>query len=736
MKRMLWAVALTLMVAGWPVQLLAQADRALWATITQNPSSKENLTTGDYYKQFLGKVLVSWRMFPGEDETTGFDLYRRIGTGSETKLNTTPITQTTNWQDAALKDFSKDVTYRLTLAGSKETLATHTIKAEQLSSKIPYISIPLRGTKDVCAIDTVFYQANDVSVGDLDGDGQMEIIVKRLQTRKNKSGDVLSDGTGASYSHPDCLYAVIWDAYKLDGTFLWRIKGGPGIMLGNSSCFAVADFDGDGCAEMAIRTCEGMVFGDGTEIPDVDGDGKIDYRTWGNLGTSKEGYVDHYCSGGAEFLSVIDGKTGRELARTNFIPRETSESWGDGYWKRANSLRVGVGYFSGDYPSIFLGRGVYARSVLEAWDYRDGKLVRRWHFDSSAKGGEKTNKDGKPNSAYAGQGNHSFNIADLDGDGKDEVMYGSMAIDDDGYGLWSTGLGHGDANHVGKFLPDRDGLQVFHCLESGKTMCALHDAKDGSIIWSKVSDSDNDTGRCMVADIYSDSPGCEFWYYQSNVFRSDGSATDVNTKGWNGGCNAGIWFDGTLSRQLINENAIHSPANGRTFTMYRYSESFINGTKSNSTWYGDMLGDWREEVIVPSSDKLTDIKIFSTWYPTEHKFPWLMTDRTYLMSALNENAGYNQPTNTGYYIGSDLKSDAEAWAAAKTVPYISLDEQAILLGDVNSDGTVSIVDVTSIISHILGQTPDDFLPAAADANGDGDVNIVDVTRVIDMVLNK
>jgi rhamnogalacturonan endolyase len=128
-----------------------------------------------------------------------------------------------------------------------------------------------------------------------------------------------------------------------------------------------------------------------------------------------------------------------------------------------------------------------------------------------------------------------------------------------------------------------------------------------------------------------------------------------------------VWFDGNLSRQLIEDNIIQSPKYGRTFTMYRYSETFINGTKSNPSWYGDIFGDWREEIILPDATRLADIKIFSTWYPTSHKFPWLMTDHCYWMSCLNENIGYNQPTNTGYYIGSDLKSDAVAWAEAEKV---------------------------------------------------------------------
>lgn len=198
-------------------------------------------------------------------------------------------------------------------------------------------------------------------------------------------------------------------------------------------------------------------------------------------------------------------------------------------------------------------------------------------------------------------------------------------------------------------------------------MVALHDARDGSVIWKKDAATDNDMGRCLVGDFFPEYPGCEFFYYQGNYIRQDGTETTINTKGQKGGCGMAVWFDGNLSRQLIEDNIIQSPKYGRTFTMYRYSETFVNGTKSNPSWYGDLVGDWREEIILPDNTRLKDIKIFSTWYPTTHKFPWLMTDHCYWMSALNENIGYNQPTNTGYYLGSDLKNDAEAWAEAAKV---------------------------------------------------------------------
>lgn len=672
-------------------------DRALWGSIAAVPSSGA-INTGSDYTSANNKVLLTWRMLPGDTEDTAFNLWRKMGeNGNWSCVNDALKTGTkgikaTNYQHAPLSTITGDIHYRLTYADPSkkgadmncdEYIGEYTMKMEQAKAKVPYVSIKLQATDDCSDDPSVFtYQANDCSVGDLDGDGQLEIVVKRL----------LNGGTADdSGSDPRAKHTIVWDAYKLDGTMLWRVKSGPNIIVGNSSSVMLGDLDGDGCAEFVLKTGEGTVFGDGKEIGDTDNDGITDYRkNWGGHYTGDK--AGKY--GGPEYFSVVDGKTGRELARANFIARgpegqtpaqwvanysANSESWGDNYWKRANSLRMGLACFTGKGMQIFLGRGVYARTVVEGWDYTpnttdsqwglEGTLTRLWKFDSSAAGGKDKNKDGKANSAYTGQGNHAFNVADLDGDGLDEVMYGSCAFDNDGTGLWSTGLGHGDANHVGVFQKDYEGLQVFHCLETGVTEVALHDAKTGAVIWDIRAATAGDQGRCMVADVDPTSPGCEFWKYGNELFDQNGNPlykTDGTSRREESSCNAGIWFDGTLSRQMINENIINSYSRGRTFTIYRYEGqcSFNNSTKSNPGWYGDMLGDWREEFIVPDNTKIDHINIFSTWYPTEHRIPWLMTDHTYYMQAIHENVGYNQPTNVGYYLTSDYASDTEIWAAA------------------------------------------------------------------------
>lgn len=594
-------------------------DRALWASINGREDASASV-----FGEHNGKVLVSWRKYPSDGAETAFDLYRQPQGGRKVKLNQEPLTGATCWQDKDA-DLSVDNTYYLHYASEADYTASYVLKAERASAGLPYISVPFAPTSDVSSWT---YDGNDASVGDLDGDGEYEIVIKRMAR-------VVSDDPEMEDVTPSDLWHInLFEAYRLDGTLMWRIKSGPNIPLGNSASFAVCDFDGDGKAEVALRTAEGTVFGDGKEIKDVNADGKTDYRFPGS----------RYTHGGPEFISVVDGKTGRETARADYIALGKSSDWGDDRYHRSSSYRIGAGNFSGGCPSIVIGRGCYNKIVIEAWDLYEGKLYRRWNFDTTANDGEYA--------SYEAQGYHSFRTADVDNDGFDEVVYGSCTVDHDGRGLNCCGLGHGDAIHVGAFDPSRpDDLQIWACYETGSVGAALRDASSGNVIWQY--DDPSDVGRAMTADVDPTSPGYEMWWFRGTVHALDG--TDLGYEAPS--CNFAAWWTGSLNRQVMNGTVIDQYDAQqkkwlRAFTMYRYDVVSVNGTKENPCWAGDFLGDWREEVILLSSDG-TEMRVFSTWYPTEYGIPYLMSDPTYRMSAINQNIGYNQPNHLGYYLGSD-----------------------------------------------------------------------------------
>lgn len=612
-----------------------ETKRLLWGSICDESSGE--LTNIDTLKANYSKLLLSWRMFPNDTDETAFDVYYKNASGWVI-MNDSPIVNSTNFQvPDSYVNYSADNTYKLCYHGSDTALDTYTMSASQVSNKKPYTSIFLRETASDSRINDVEeYIINEGGVADLDGDGNYEILVKR-HARGRKS-----DGVPES--------PAILEAYTLDGEFLWRVVFGPNISNSNGCVFIAADFNGDGKDEIAIRTSEGTYFGDGGYIGDTNNDGRINY--------AREG---RYNSEAPEFLSIIDGMTGAELARAPYIPIGTSEEWGDNYFKRANSLRLaGAKLKHGNKWQIVACRGVYNKMVLEAWEYNGAgqEMTKLWTFDTDSDDVD----DG-----YRGQGNHQLAVADVDGDGLDEITYGACAIDHDGTGLYTTRLGHGDMLHLGKFDPDRPGLQVYQCYESGLTRASLRDARTGEQIWALVGSKPGDEGRALIADIDPESPGCEAWVYDRIVYDINGNPTGAERASM---VNFPIWWTGSLNRQLFDNRAINQynrdGGNNRVFSLWQYDAACSNGSKNNVVYMGDILGDWREEIIMarrhPSGIEVnrrpvpgsTELMIFSTWHPTEYKFPYLMSDDVYYRAAMHQNVGYNSPNHLGYYLGSDL----------------------------------------------------------------------------------
>lgn len=558
-----------------------------------------------------GKVFVSWRLLGTDPDDIGFHVYRRIGTGDAQRLTKDAIQKSTCFMDEQV-DPAKTIHYfvRPMIAG-KEADASQEFR---LPSK-GYLSIPLKTLPG--------HTPNDASVGDLDGDGEYEIVLKQEMRPRDNSQ---KGPTGETKL----------EAYKLDGTLLWRINLGKNIREGaHYTQFLVLDFDGDGRAEVVCKTADGTLDGVGNVI----GDAKADHRN-----------PDGYILDGPEFLTVFDGKTGKALSTTDYLPaRGRVSDWGDNYGNRVDRFLAAVAYLDGDWPSIVMCRGYYTRAVLVAWDWRDGNLKKRWTFDSD---------DGKPgNRAYRGQGDHSLSVADVDGDGKDDIIYGACCIGSDGKGLYSTGLGHGDALHVSDIDPGRPGLEVFNIHENTKqdVGVSFRDARTGKVIWTKPS---ADVGRGVALDIDPRHAGYEMWA------SGDGLSGVWNVKGETvskrkpRSCNFAIWWDGDPLRELLDRTTISKwdweKETESTLLSVRDCSS-CNGTKATPTLCADILGDWREEVIWRTTDN-QELRIYSTTIPSDLRLATLMHDPQYRLSVAWQNIAYNQPTQTGFYLGHGMKN--------------------------------------------------------------------------------
>ncbi|WP_307527321.1 rhamnogalacturonan lyase [Pedobacter sp. W3I1] len=509
-------------------------------------------------RQNNDSVYVGWRMLGTDADDMAFNLYRKTGNNAAIKLNHGPITKGTNFVDVGAK-FDLPNSYFV-----KPILKGHELEASKsftLVVKSPvqqYLTIPLK--------TPVGYSPNDASVGDLDGDGEYEIILHQTGRARDNSSNGITD-------------PPIFQAYKLDGTFLWEINLGKNIREGaHYTQFMVYDLDGDGIAEMVCKTADGTVDGKGKVI----GDANKDWR-------NPNGKI----LDGPEFLTVFSGKTGAALATTDYIPaRGDIGAWGgrggngknDNTGNRVDRFNACVAYLDGIHPSVVMCRGYYGRTVLAAWDWRNGKLTSRWVFDT---------KDGK--NSFSGQGNHNLTVADVDGDGKDEIIYGSMCVDDNGKGLYTTGLRHGDAIHVSDLDPERPGLEVFgvHEIEEGTKGpgAAVYDAKTGEILWK--GSQDEDVGRGVADNIDNTHFGAQMWWSGSNgLYDIKGNRLGIQPRS----TNFLIYWDGDLSRELLNGNHIDKYNGGRLFTADGAVSN--NGTKSTPALSADIFGDWREELIL------------------------------------------------------------------------------------------------------------------------------------------
>ncbi|ONK14770.1 RICIN domain-containing protein [Streptomyces sp. MP131-18] len=546
--------------------------------------------------------LVSWRLLGTEGYDTAFNVYR-----GSTKVNGSPITDSTNYLD---RGAPADAAYtvRAVVDGTEQEPSEGSLRFTGGN----YLDVPLQRPGSG-------YTPVEASPGDVNGDGQYELIVK--WDPDNAKDNSQSGVTGNVYI----------DAYQLNGQRLWRIDLGRNIRAGaHYTQFQVYDYDGDGRAEVAMKTADGTRDGQGGVI----GNANADHRNSGG-----------YILSGPEYLTMFNGQTGAEMDTVNYEPpRGSVPSWGDDYGNRVDRFLAGTAYLDGQRPSLVMARGYYTRAVIAAWDFRDGQLTRRWTFDSNASG----------NGAAYGQGNHQLSIADVDADGRQEIVYGAATIDDNGRLMYSTGYGHGDALHVGDFVPSRSGLEVFSIHESGNQPGSdLHDARTGQNIHRTPTSGSEGPGRGVAADIYAGNPGAEFWGSGPNMNQLR------NSSGGNVGRNPSsanflAWWDADPVRELLDGTRIDKyGTGGDTRLLTASGVAASNGTKSTPVLSGDLFGDWREEVIWRHSDN-NALRIYATSTATDVKLHTLAHDAQYRVALAWQNTAYNQPPHPSYFLGAGM----------------------------------------------------------------------------------
>lgn len=531
-----------------------------------------------------GRVYVGWRLLKTDRSDVSFNLYRVTGSEQPRKVNGKPIVKTTDFIDQQVPMDKTNAWFVRAIADGVEQDPSETVALDPDSSPEQYKAISLKD--DVRGVAMV-------AIGDLDGDGQYDFVVKHPAGGKDPGR--ISPNRG-SYKY---------DAYNgKTGQFMWRIDLGWNVDMGIWwTPMVVRDLDGDNKAEVCVR---------GSTYAATEED---------MLASGKKGFL----LDAPEFLIVYDGATGQEIDRAPWIELGRPRDWGDYTGNRASRHMLAVAYLDGKTPAILAIRGTYGLMKVDAYVLKDKKLVKVWRW---------TNE--KAPFLYHGQGQHSVKTADIDGDGCDEILNGSIAIDNDGRTMWSTGYGHGDRFYLGDIDPDRPGLEVWYIFEDPHPHngASLWDAKTGNLIWGISEPSmDNELGQTIVGDIDPNYPGMEVaagrHFYTCKGQKIPGPVPPQDFL---------IWWDGDLVREIY--------ARGRIF---KWNGPTLTSVPGRVQQIADILGDWREELIVTVGNQL---RIYTTTIPAADRRVCLMQDPLYRNDVTHRSMGYPHYPMTSFYIGT------------------------------------------------------------------------------------